>query len=102
MQYFVLMWREFASYCLGLSRLLGHLLTPNPGSFKRQKVVPTSCWLVSDFGEIGEGFSSPCKQVYACHHFIDYGGEARQAGQVSFFFLFTVLRSRSPGFFELR
>jgi hypothetical protein len=40
----------------------------------------------ADFGDIGEGFSSPCKQVYACHHFIDYGGEAKQAGQVSFKF----------------
>ena len=39
-------------------------------------------YFVADFGDIGEGFSSPCKQVYACHHFIDYGGEARQAGQV--------------------
>ena len=35
-----------------------------------------------DFGEIGEGFPVPCKQVYACQHFLDYGGEAKQNGQV--------------------
>jgi len=35
-----------------------------------------------DFGNIGEGYSVPCKQVYACQHFLDFSGEARQAGQV--------------------
>jgi len=38
--------------------------------------------MVVDLGNIGEGYPNPCKQVYACQNFLDFGGEARQAGQV--------------------
>ena len=43
---------------------------------------------VLDFGNIGEGYPNPCKQVYACQNFLDFGGEARQAGQVAFDLIF--------------
>ena len=40
----------------------------------------------------------PCKQVYACQHFLDYGGEARQAGQVNYIllpnYLFSILAEK--------